>query len=121
MTVASEVFHAVDAQVASDSHAAAGAVPASADADAADGAKSTSEHKEALTSSVIVAKSASEIFHSVTVAKSASEIFHAVDPQVVPNVHGSTGAEQAGGTSVAGDAHPDATLAIYDYICGKRA
>ncbi len=92
----------------SESQAAAGAVPASVSADAADGAKSTSEHNDDLPSSVIV-------------TKSASEIFHAVEPQVAANVHCATGAEQVGGTIVAGDAHPDATLAIYDFICGNRA
>ncbi len=51
----------------------------------------------------------------------ASEIDHAVAAQAASDSLAAVKAEVVVAAAAAGDSHPDITLAIYDFICGRRA
>ena len=53
--------------------------------------------------------------------KAAAEALTTAISQIIEAVQAQSVSDANAGAAAAGDAHPDATRAIYDFICGKRA
>jgi hypothetical protein len=138
-TVASDIDHAVGAPMTSDSLAAANAeavVSAAAPAKTPGGAVfvdaiqvAAADETAAAAQDEAEVKTSASVDQSVEIAAVdeltlastvASDIDHAVGAPMTSDSLAAANAE-AVVSAAAGDAHPDVTLALYDFICGKRA